>query len=498
MNPLADTSLQPRGCDCDNCRSGDLPINPFVAPRVTHGMLLGEDDFATVIGYPRGKHQLHQAWLHGTGVVWGYPVRVAGRYELEIGPGLAIDALGRDIVLTGCRTLDLRELRDRAIKEGKLEKPDKPEKKAHKPKKAGAPDHGDSQCQTTTIHVCVVAEFEGCRTAPVPVVADPCDVNRTHDDYSRVIEQAQLSVRYGWCPDRRVGRYHRVRALLGLDEVGDDDKAGQQALEARETVLTAADPAAELEDQLREMACLDGIDLHPNPEDECAYGWFPYPEEDAAVILAEVDISLECRDGCWEFDDDPVVRQCVRTTLLPTDVITSLTAGLAPGLLGASGPTQQGPQVSVEKVRLEDERQKLIIPVTGSLVSGTVPGSIEITTLTPGGSDRGPWIVVDIYDASYDPTDKAIVVRLTSSLDARPATALVRVRIRGTGGKPVMGEDPLLPLAGVSGRPSGNPDEGHDAVWTFTNDLGRSTDAAEPAEGTTADGPEMTAKKVEE
>jgi hypothetical protein len=496
MNRLADTSLQPRGCDCDNCRSGDLPINPFVAPRVTHGMLLGEDDFATVIGYPRGKHQLHQAWLHGTGVVWGYPVRVAGRYELEIGPGLAIDALGRDIVLTGCRTLDLRELRDRAIKEGKLEKPDKPEKKAHKPKKAGAPDHGDSQCQTTTIHVCVVAEFEGCRTAPVPVVADPCDVNRTHDDYSRVIERAQLTVRYGRCPDRRVGRYHRVRVLLGVDEVGKDDEACEQALEAREAVLNAADRAVELEHQLQEMACLDGMDLHPNPEDECAYGWFPYAEEDAAVILAEVDISLECRDGCWTFDEDPVIRPCVRTTLLPTDVITSLTAGLAPGLLGSSGSFQQGPQVKVEKVRLEDDRQKLIIPVTGSLVSGTVPGSIEITTLTAGGSDH--WMVEEIYDALYSPTDKAIVVTLANSLDARPATALVRVRVRGTGGKPVMGEDPLLPLAGISGRPSGDPEEGHDAVWTFTNDLGRATDAAEPAEEVPADERDMTEEEGEE
>jgi hypothetical protein len=284
--------------------------------------------------------------------------------------------------------------------------------------------------------------------------------------------------------------------LLGVDEVGKDDEACEQALEAREAVLNAADRAVELEHQLQEMACLDGMDLHPNPEDECAYGWFPYAEEDAAVILAEVDISLECRDGCWTFDEDPVIRPCVRTTLLPTDVITSLTAGLAPGLLGSSGSFQQGPQVKVEKVRLEDDRQKLIIPVTGSLVSGTVPGSIEITTLTAGGSDH--WMVEEIYDALYSPTDKAIVVTLANSLDARPATALVRVRVRGTGGKPVMGEDPLLPLAGISGRPSGDPEEGHDAVWTFTNDLGRATDAAEPAEEVPADERDMTEEEGEE
>ena len=83
------------------------------------------------------------------------------------------------------------------------------------------------------LNACVVAEFEGCRTAPVPTLADPCDVNRTHDDYSRVIEQARITARLGPCPQRPTGRYHRVRVLLGLDNVGDPDEPGKQALKAR-------------------------------------------------------------------------------------------------------------------------------------------------------------------------------------------------------------------------------------------------------------------------
>jgi hypothetical protein len=35
-----------------------------------------------------------------------------------------------------------------------------------------------------------------------------------------------------------------------------------------------------------------------------------------------------------------------------------------------------------------------------------------------------------------------------------------------------MGRDPLLPLAGVLGRPPGDPKEGRDAVWCFVNDPG--------------------------
>jgi hypothetical protein len=125
-----------------------------------------------------------------------------------------------------------------------------------------------------------------------------------------------------------------------------------------------------------------------------------------------------------------------------------------------------------------------------------VPDSVEVTTLTREGGDR--WVVEDIYDTAYNASDKAIVVRLAYSLNKRPATALVRVQVRGTGGKPVMGLSPLLPLAGVYGRTPGDAQDGHDAVWTFTNDLGQTKSAGEPAEPTPADQAELTAKEVAE
>ena len=65
------TSDEP--CSCGNCT--DLAVNPFEALRVSYGMLLGEDDFRVLMGNPRGKQMLHSAWLHGTGVVWGYDVQ---------------------------------------------------------------------------------------------------------------------------------------------------------------------------------------------------------------------------------------------------------------------------------------------------------------------------------------------------------------------------------------------------------------------------------------
>jgi len=443
----AEPDLRPSGCDCDNCRGGDLPATPFLAPRVAHGMLLGEDDFRYLIGYPRGKHLLHQAWLHGAGVVWGYPVRLSGLNYLVIGPGLAIDPRGRDLENTATTPpVDLDRYVTEWTKEGRIPEP------------AGG-------CRPITVEAHVVAEFEGCLTDAVPAVADPCDVTRSHDEYSRVIERARVRVRYGPAPERLAGRHRRVRMLLGVLPIDDSD-AGQQVRTARDAVLAAADRAVELERQVWLMACRDGLALGPAKED-----WLPQPEEDAAVVLAGLRITLENVDDRWSFAEKPVVvDECVRTTLLPTDVLTSLAAALAPGLLGAAATAEEGPRVDPAGVIFEDGRRTLVIPVTADLVGGTVRGNVQITTHSGSGGDR--WVDEDVYDAQYEPKRTAIVVRLAYSLDDRPAGTLVRMRVRGTGGKPVMGTDPLLPLAGVVGRPSGDPVAGADAVWTFLNEPG--------------------------
>src|SRR3954454_19531456 len=97
-------------CGCDSCLGGDLPVNPFVALRVAYGMLLGEDDFRTMMGNPRGKQMLHAAWLHGSGVVWGYGVTVNGLKELKVAAGLAVDGLGRELRSEATATFDVTKL----------------------------------------------------------------------------------------------------------------------------------------------------------------------------------------------------------------------------------------------------------------------------------------------------------------------------------------------------------------------------------------------------
>lgn len=446
MNTSADPSTT-GSCDCDNCRGGDLPANPFLAPRIAYGMLLGEDDFSTLIGYPRGKHLLHQAWLHGSGVVWGYEVCAPGLYDLEVGRGLALDPLGRELLHSRCRTIDLSAYVETWVKDGTI------------------PAAGGKHV-TLPVRACVVATFDGCLSDPVPTTADPCDITRTHDDYSRVVEQTRIEIRYGSCPERLHGVYPRVRMLLGVAPLT-ATPAGRDVREAREAVLEAADRAGELERQLWIMACRDGLERRPAVEGSDADSWLPVPVEDAAVVLAELSFTLTARDEHWTFAKEPVVEECVRTTLLPTDVLTALTAGLAPGVLGTGSSAEEGPRVEASKLEFEEKRQTLVIPVTAPLVPGTVPGNVELTTLSQVGYDQ--WVVEDL-SATYDAGRQAIVAKLASSLDIRPADALVRIRVAGTGARPVMGVDPLLPLAGVVGRPSGDPLDGRDAVWTFTNE----------------------------
>src|SRR5687768_11633873 len=93
------TTVDSRPCDEMRCVDGDavLPASPFYAMQYHFGMLLGVDDLEAAQAYPRGKIRLHNAWLHGDGVVWGLGVGVNDRRELYVDSGLALDAAGHEL-----------------------------------------------------------------------------------------------------------------------------------------------------------------------------------------------------------------------------------------------------------------------------------------------------------------------------------------------------------------------------------------------------------------
>ncbi|WP_127500898.1 hypothetical protein [Actinoplanes solisilvae] len=430
-----------------SCPDEDLPVNPFVALRVAYGMLLGEDDFRTLIGHPRGKQMLHTTWLHGSGVIHGYRVGRQGTWKLTVEPGLALDSQGRELLLDAGRDLDV----DQWLK---------------KQKPADLPEHQPGE--TFDVDAYVVAEFQGCPAAPVPTLADPCDVTRRHDDFSRVLETTRLDLRLG-TPPADPSPYHRVRVLLGLDQVtGPDDEAGHQATEAAQRV-TAAPPAERAATMLHEfqaMAAHDGMDRRPaqQPGDP-APGLFPALDDDAAVVLAAVTITV--RDA----DDNKEIRKvvpdpCVRRTLLPTATIQDLTTGENPD--ATPGGDAGGPRVIPGSLHWSDNDRCLSIDLTAAVNESSAEDAVTVTSL----SDRG-WVTEDINRIEHQPGPPH---QLLIHLDDRPAYPLVRVLVRGTGDRPVYGTDPPVPLAGIVGGPPATEHDGHDAALTMPNPTGwRST-----------------------
>jgi hypothetical protein len=445
-----------RDCSCGDCATADVPVNPFEALRARQGMLLGEDDFRTLMGNPRGKQMLHSAWLHGTGVVWGYQVRKDGELVLEVRPGLAVDGMGRELALDATIRIDLREWRAEY-------------------------DHPENQdgCRTRKMSGCLVAELDCSTTSPVPTLANPCDVTRSSDTASRVVEGVRVVLLPGECqpcPPRTgcdgESPYHRLRVLLGLDRAGDDDPAGRAAAEGRAEVagLPRDERTAAFCRHLRCLAARDAGQIRP----ACQEGTdvptrFPVTEQDAAVVLACVEIDVRDEDGCTTIDD---VRldDCCRCVLLPTQTITELFCALAACLLERdrengdheSRPGDEpveGPRVHADQVSWDEEARCYRVPVTGAIVAGSLRRAVTVHSL----SARG-WVEEDVESVHFDQEESYLAVRLA----ARPVNSVVRMVVKGTGPTPVFGVEPAAPLAGVWGGPPAGRHDGHDAVITLT------------------------------
>ena len=446
MTSQTDAAAEP--CACESCSATDLPVNPFLALRVAYGMLLGEDDFRTLMGNPRGKQMLHAAWLHGCGVVWGYRVSVDGERTLKVSPGLAVDGLGRELLADASLCLDVRQwltTQHAAI---------------------------DETCRTQTLHACLVARHDCCPTTPVPTLADPCDITRKHDDYSRVVEGVRLELRLGRCPVRP-RPYHRVRVLLGLDDVGSDDPAGEEAATALRSVLGRRPdgrPAALLR-EFRRMASEDAADLVPASKP--GENWptlFPMLDTEPGVVLAGVEIDLLDRDGCSEITG--VRPDCgARVTLLPSSAVQELTCAVSPALLSQDATADAGGPRVIPEVEWNEDATMLSFWVTTPVVHGSLSRrAVQLTSL----AERG-WSEEDIDSVHYDESE----LRVTLTLAAPPANELVRLMVRGTGSAPVFGRDPRVPLAGLVGGPPGDANDGHDAVLTLRNPLTDETEGME-------------------
>lgn len=431
--------------DLDDAQS-TLPLHPWTTLRPATGMLLGSEDFEVLMGNPRAKHMVHNAWLHGRGVVWGLGLRKRGDWDLEVSPGLAVDGHGRELHLDAPRRVSLRDL---------LEK------------------QHDPTCGKREVTICLVLHFDSCLDAPVPALVEPCDVTRESTTMSRVVERVRLEAVLG-CPAERTGDYHRVRVLLGLDEVGGGgpakeggpDKAGERALALRREVA-AAPASARARLLLRHFRCLaaeDAADRRPDA-DECEGELFPVPGTDAGVVLGCLRLVVKDESGCPEIVGEPELDLCCRPVVVPTTVLQDLVCALAPGLVGDSATAGGGPQVmpEVDWDRDSEGRHVLRLRATDDLVPGSVRRAVRISSL----SDT-EWVAEDLMGPPrYDAEHRTIVVTFAD----RPANPILRIVVRGTGATPVYGASPPVPLAGIHGDDPGATHQGRDAVITVPNPL---------------------------
>jgi hypothetical protein len=431
-------SGHPSGCqgDCADGSGGGtvLPNTPFEALRVAYGMLLGEEDFRVLMGHPRGKLMLHQSWLHGRGAVWGMAVEDQ-EDQLKVGPGLAVDGWGRELRLTSSWCVSVSAWAQRWLDD-----------------QAGLVD-----CETVTVHTWIVAEYDACDGRSVPALADPCDVNRRHDDYSRTYEGCRITMADK--PPSTLDAYRRVRMLLGLRELT-GDAAGHDVRDALDDLRhhSGQERAEVLLGHFRRLAAKDESELRPLDEegDDCP-PLPPVPEEEAGVVLAEVRIGIRAKAGCAtvvSVEADPWVRP----VLLPTQLIGELTCGLAPGLLG--DPLDAGgPRLIRSSVDWLDDNSQLVFSVTKPIAPGSQEGGVEVSSLDDDGHGWSKKKIKDIHLSSDRRTVHVF-------LDGPPRFATARVLIRGTGRTSLFGEDPRVPFAGVEGGPPGTTDDGHDAVIT--------------------------------
>jgi hypothetical protein len=427
-------------CDCCNtatfteesalgacrCPDEELPADPFTALRVTFGMLLGEDDFRVLMGHPRGKQQLHGAWEHGAGVVFGLGLSYReADDQVVVATGLARDGRGRELRLESRSCLTLADWAREHAGEGKA---------------AGW----------------VVARYRTCLDRPVPAIADPCDVSRRHDDHSRVVESICIEIVDEPPPPWRP--YPRLRALL-LGPDAHTTAAVAAAAEGARSAVTGEPTehrARALLEQFRKLAADDVAGLGPEHDDGQDAWPLPRIEENAGVVLGRIAVDLD-DDGCIR-SDALVLDPTVRTVLLPSSTLAELVCGFAPGILGAATRADAGgPRLLRDTVRWSRGNTCLEFCVTAPVARGSAEFGVEISSLSDDGDG---WSAASVDGIRIVDDGRRVIV----DLDQAPAYPTVRVIIRGTGPTPLFGRDPAVPFAGDEGGPPGTEHDGHDAV----------------------------------
>ncbi|WP_224242778.1 hypothetical protein [Hyalangium gracile] len=428
-----------------------LPVNPFTALNVHFGMLLGVDDLETLEGYPRGKIRLHNAWLHGPGVVWGMGVEVQQtRGELQVNPGLALDASGHELHLDSPSCVNLGAWYA-----------------AHKDDPGFTPEITDTG---VVFDAHVVIRFKACLTRPVPSISEPCEGATQGVAYSRAQETVELFLRPNFSPPR-TAPYHRLRLFFGLDDVRiENDLPVQEDLDIlqhRETIraLPAEDQPKQALEAFRRYAALDSAELQPAAGPEGASTLFPALDPNELVLADVQGIVLNDTSNGWVLATPlPEILPQVRPSHVATSTIQELLCGALRGQPADAG----GPRVDPSSVAITDKT--LSFTTTSPIERNSLTEeTVLLSRFTP---DKGWQPLAFVLPGSLGEDGTSVSIDLT---EEPPKEGLFRLVVRGTGPRTVLGAGPdFRPFAGAVDGPPGTASQGHDFSHHFTLTQARS------------------------
>jgi hypothetical protein len=425
----------------DASSTEDSALSPFYALNYHFGMLLGVDDFATEQAHHRGKLQLHNGWLHGEGVAWGFNVTLdMERGEVRVAPGLALDAAGHEVHLEGEACLNAGEW-------FRVHRTD--------------PDIVITEISPTIrqFDARVEIRHKTCLTRQVPSLMEPC-TGGSGTAYSRVFETVDIRMVAGLSEERPPGPYHRLRVLMGLEEgtLPDD----QEVIDRRTGILAlpSGEQIAAYVDALREMAALDGIDLKPPESPDGSTATLFAAENAPPVLLADLSgiqverTSPEGEEEQWRLVAG-TVDVTVRLSHIATSTIQELLCGPALQDIGVSG-AQTGPRVVPDSVQVSDTEIQFDVD------ADLAPAAVRLEAFSASTFDEAAgWTTHTVSGASVSADNRTVTVTLQSAL---PTPAMLRFIAAGRGPTPILGAN-LLPLEGRVGGPAAITGHGVDFVF---------------------------------
>lgn len=212
-------------CTCDECTAG-ARNNYFTGKRLTADTFRVEQKYLL-----ERRHLLNRA-IHGWGVVYGYPVAMAApdkncpgaeQGQLEIGDGLALDKLGREVILTGPVILTFENVILLDANGVQVQT----QKGCNKPAQP-APD--PNACWLLRVH------YAEQNVGPV-TLRDPCSCER--NEWDRVCETVRFSIQKIACADCCADQACELHCCCASGPCCEDQKTSSDDLKKMEEELRA-------------------------------------------------------------------------------------------------------------------------------------------------------------------------------------------------------------------------------------------------------------------